>query len=176
MSVQRVLDAWNNPGIRPDYHAGMKRFLRYNWPVLYHALEGLAEENRVVKSYIAKNIVATNNAGVRISGYVCKEEFHGGSHLLHVNLTGTTSTVEIDALDFTIEDNQKETIMAKYTVVIPVKGTQTTTNNKGEIVGIPFLGQAQRLIMNEDEFPAWLEAWQADTSMGKMFYIERHAR
>ena len=66
--------------------------------------------------------------------------------------------------------------MAKYTVVVPVTGTKTTTNHKGELIGIPFLGESQRMIMNEDELKAWFESWVTDTATGSSFYIERHAR
>lgn len=39
--IQPVLDAWNIPGIRPDYHEYMKNNLHRNWPVLYDAIQGL---------------------------------------------------------------------------------------------------------------------------------------
>jgi len=66
--------------------------------------------------------------------------------------------------------------MAQITVVVPVSQPTKTTNFKGETVGIPFLGEAQRFIMNEDEFEAWISMWLADKTLGKFFYVERHAR
>lgn len=68
--------------------------------------------------------------------------------------------------------------MAKFTVVVPNRDNKMTTtkNHKGEIVGIPFLGESTRYIMDEDEFTAWLEMWRADSTLGTMFYVERMGR
>ena len=67
--------------------------------------------------------------------------------------------------------------MATYTVVVPSKAdAQFTRSWKGEVVGIPFLGEARRYILTEEEFEQWIEQWRADKSMGSMFYVERHAR
>lgn len=41
-AVRPVLDAWNIPGIRPDYHELVKRDLRVSWPMLYTALHDLS--------------------------------------------------------------------------------------------------------------------------------------
>lgn len=67
--------------------------------------------------------------------------------------------------------------MAKITVVVPVSSdVESIKDWKGEIVGIPFLGEARRYIMNEEEFQDWIDMWKADKSLGRMFYVERHAR
>jgi hypothetical protein len=65
--------------------------------------------------------------------------------------------------------------VANYTVVIPLKGVDKTTNVKGELVGIPFLGPCKREIMDEVQLRIWLSLFAAgDPDMGTMVYIERH--
>ena len=41
--TQPVIDAWNNPGRRPDIHAKFQAKLRREWPVLAQALDALAK-------------------------------------------------------------------------------------------------------------------------------------
>jgi len=66
--------------------------------------------------------------------------------------------------------------MATFSVVVPVKGAHVnkTRNNKGELVGIPFLGQSERFIFNEVELSNWLYSFIVGTSESSMVYIERH--
>ena len=64
--------------------------------------------------------------------------------------------------------------MATFTVVIPLKGVDKTHNNKGELVGIPFLGPSQRFIFNDEEMKNWLEMFVAGTTQYNMVYIEKH--
>jgi len=40
--VQRVADAWNNPGIRPDIHLKAQLKLKKEWPTLFEAVKNLA--------------------------------------------------------------------------------------------------------------------------------------
>ena len=40
--VQQIVDAWNNPGVNPRYHADMKAKLKKEWPTLAYAVEALA--------------------------------------------------------------------------------------------------------------------------------------
>lgn len=40
-SVQRVIDAWNDPGGNPQYHNAAKAQLRIAWPTLGQALDAL---------------------------------------------------------------------------------------------------------------------------------------
>jgi len=42
--VQNVIDAWNQPGINPEYHAVQKIRLRALWPTLALAIDDLAKE------------------------------------------------------------------------------------------------------------------------------------
>ena len=66
--------------------------------------------------------------------------------------------------------------MATFTVVVPLKGVDKTHNNKGELVGIPFLGPCERMIMDETELRLWLSLFTVGSpEMGSMVYIERHA-
>lgn len=44
-----VLKAWTDPGSHPDYHRGMQRKLRKEWPVLAQALDQLEEVNKEKK-------------------------------------------------------------------------------------------------------------------------------
>lgn len=39
--VQPVIDAWMDPGIRPDWHEAMQIRLYREWPVLFHAASDL---------------------------------------------------------------------------------------------------------------------------------------
>ena len=64
--------------------------------------------------------------------------------------------------------------MATFTVVIPLMGVDKTTNNKGELVGIPFLGKSQRFIFSEEELKNWLEMFVSGTTQHSMVYIEKH--
>lgn len=41
-AIQPVLDAWNIPGIRPDYYDSMMFALKREWPMLYNALSDLS--------------------------------------------------------------------------------------------------------------------------------------
>lgn len=47
--IQPVIDAWNDPGRRPDIHAKFQAKLRREWPVLAQALEALAKAPAVRK-------------------------------------------------------------------------------------------------------------------------------
>ena len=40
--VLEIVDAWNNPGVRPDYHKQMQRMLRQSWPSLAEPVRELA--------------------------------------------------------------------------------------------------------------------------------------
>jgi hypothetical protein len=42
-ALDAVLHAWNDAGIRPDYHETIKTRLRIEWPTLAAALERLAQ-------------------------------------------------------------------------------------------------------------------------------------
>ena len=66
--------------------------------------------------------------------------------------------------------------MAKFTVIIPVADTEVVRDHTGQITGLPYLGQSQRLIMNEDEVRDWFDSFLADSATGKRFYLERHPR
>jgi len=39
----KIFKAWTDPGRVPDYHRGMQRKLRKEWPVLAQALDNLEE-------------------------------------------------------------------------------------------------------------------------------------
>lgn len=41
MELEKVKDAWNNPGRVPGYHRKMQNKLRKEWPVLAAALDRL---------------------------------------------------------------------------------------------------------------------------------------
>lgn len=38
---QAILDAWNNPGIRPEWHKTWQKTLAVNWPTLHRAILNL---------------------------------------------------------------------------------------------------------------------------------------
>lgn len=40
--VLEIVDAWNNPGVRPDFHKQMQRALRQSWPSLAGPVRELA--------------------------------------------------------------------------------------------------------------------------------------
>lgn len=40
--VLEIVDAWNDPGVRPDYHKQMQRMLRQSWPSLAEPVRELA--------------------------------------------------------------------------------------------------------------------------------------
>jgi len=76
-------------------------------------------------------------------------------------------------LSYSIPETRSKTV-ATFTVVIPLKGVDKTHNNKGELVGIPFLGPSQRFIFNDEEMKNWLEMFVAGTTQYNMVYIEKH--
>jgi hypothetical protein len=45
-------------------------------------------------------VVATNSAGVVLRGKITSIVFHGGSHLIELDLAGTTSSIVVDEADF----------------------------------------------------------------------------
>lgn len=45
-NLEAVTEAWNNPGRKPEYHRMMQRRLLKEWPVLFYALNRLADNER----------------------------------------------------------------------------------------------------------------------------------
>ena len=64
--------------------------------------------------------------------------------------------------------------MATFTVVIPLKGVDKTHNNKGELVGIPFLGPCTRELMNDAQLINFVAAFMNGGTASSMCYIEKH--
>lgn len=40
--VLEIVEAWNNPGVQPDFHKQMQRMLRQSWPSLAEPVRELA--------------------------------------------------------------------------------------------------------------------------------------
>ena len=47
-------------------------------------------------------IQAILDPAVTLNGRVVSDRIHGGSRLVQINLSGTTSTIEVDLLDFLV--------------------------------------------------------------------------
>lgn len=45
VKIQPVLDAWNDPGINPQYHNNWKNLLRREWWTLFKALDNMAKND-----------------------------------------------------------------------------------------------------------------------------------
>lgn len=47
----QVMDAWTNPGPVPEYHAAAQKRLRIEWPALAHALDSVADRQRLKRAH-----------------------------------------------------------------------------------------------------------------------------
>ena len=72
---------------------------------------------------------------------------------------------------------KKEPQVATITVTVINRDTaKKTTTPNGAVVGYPKVDVHDVLVMQDDEFKAWLETWQTDSAMGNMFMVERVLR